>query len=471
VPARAGALADLAALVRFASVSSDPRRAADLRRCARWVAERCARAGFPHVEVIAGRRHPLVVAEDRRAPARPTVLLYGHYDVQPPGPRTTWRTPPFTPTLRGADLYGRGASDDKGQLLCQLLGVEALRRRGRLAVNVVVIADGEEEVGSPSMPALLARRVPIWRPQAAIICDTRMFAPGRPAFTVGLRGSLALELTVQGPPGELHSGQFGGAVRNPLQVLCEVLAALHDGHGAIAVPGLYDDVRPPPKRQPPITDAAVLRQAGVARGFGEAGFSAYERVTVRPSLTIAGVTGGHQGAGVKGVIPARASAKLSLRLVPSQSPQRAERQLRARLQALMPPTVRWRLERDSASRPVLLDSHDVAHQAAARACRRVWHSAPVLLRSGGSIPLVDLLARRHAVPTVLLGFALPDDGAHGPNEKFHVPHLDLGARTIAAFLEELAHSEGAAQGRRPSRHRSRSPGFGARRCSSATSVS
>jgi acetylornithine deacetylase/succinyl-diaminopimelate desuccinylase-like protein len=439
--ARAEAIADLAALVGFASVSSDPRRAHEVRRCARWVAHRCARAGLSRVELIAGRRHPPVVAQNSRAPGRPTVLLYGHYDVQPPGPRAAWHTPPFTPTLRGADLHGRGASDDKGQLLCQLLGVEALGRRGRPAVNVVLVADGEEEVGSPSMPALLARRLPSWRPQAAIICDTRMLAPGRPAFTVGLRGSLALELAVQGPPAELHSGHFGGAVHNPLQVLCEALAALHDRHGRIAVQGLYDDVRRPARGAPPIADAAMLAQAGVKRGWGEDGFSAYERVTTRPSLTIAGVTGGHQGPGVKAVIPARASAKLSLRLVPNQSPERVERQLGARLRALMPPTVRWRLERESASRPVLLNSRDVAHQAAARACGRIWRRAPALLRSGGSIPLVDLLARRYAVPTVLLGFALPDDCAHAPNEKFHVPHLDLGARTIAAFLEELARAD------------------------------
>jgi acetylornithine deacetylase/succinyl-diaminopimelate desuccinylase-like protein len=442
--ARAEPIADLAALVAFASVSSDPRRADEVHGCARWVADRCARAGLPRVELIPGRRHPLVVAQDSRRPGRPTVLLYGHYDVVPPGPRAAWRTPPFTPTLRGAHMYGRGASDDKGQLLCQLLGVEVLRRRGRTPVNVVLVADGEEEVGSPSLPALLERRLPSWRPQAAIICDTRMLAPGRPAFTVGLRGSLALELGVQGPRAELHSGHFGGAVHNPLQVLCEALAALHDRHGRIAVQGIYDDVRPPPPEEPPIGDVAVLRQAGVARGWGEEGFSAYERVTARPSLTIAGVTGGHQGPGVKAAIPARASAKLSLRLVPNQSPTRAQRRLSARLRALMPPTVRWQLRRESASRPVLLNSRDVAHQAAARACLQVWRREPALLRSGGSIPLVDLLARHWAVPTVLLGFALPDDGAHAPNERFHVPHLELGARTIAAFLEELAAAEGRA---------------------------
>jgi acetylornithine deacetylase/succinyl-diaminopimelate desuccinylase-like protein len=431
------AVADLAAFVRIPTVSSEPRRAADVRRGARWIAERCKRAGFTRVRLCEGRRHPLVVAEDV-TPGRPTVLLYGHYDVQPAGPAAAWRTPPFEPTRRGADLYGRGASDDKGQLLCHVLAVELLHRRGRPPVNVVLVADGEEEIGSPTMPSLLAARLPSWRPAAVLICDTRMLGAGRPALTVGLRGSLAVELAVQGPPAQLHSGHFGGAVHNPVQVLCEALAALHDRDGAIAVPGLYDDVRPPPKGAPPVPDAAILAEAGVRRGWGERGFSAYERVTVRPSLTIAGVTGGDQGHGVEAIVPSAATAKLSLRLVPDQSPERVERLLRARLARLMPSTVRWRLRRASASSPVLLDSRDAAHRAAATACRRVWHRGPAILRSGGSIPLVDLIARRHGVPTVLLGFALPDDAAHAPNEKFHLPHLRLGALTIAAFLEEVA---------------------------------
>lgn len=380
-----------------------------------------------------------MVARHPGAPGAPVVLLYAHYDVQPAGPAAAWRSPPFEPAVRGAHLYGRGTTDDKGPLLCAIHAVERLLRRGgRLPVGVVLVADGEEEIGSPGMGGLLAARLAGWRPAAAIILDTRMLGPGRPALTVGLRGALGLELAVAGPPRELHSGQFGGAVHNPLQVLCEAVAALHDRAGRIAVPGLYDGVRPPERRPPARTGAQILAEAGVRRGWGERGFAAYERVTSRPSLTVTGITGGHQGPGVGSVIPARAVARLSLRLVPDQRPRHVEGLVRARLAELIPPTVRWRLTRHSATPPVLLASGDAASRAFARACRRVWGVPPARLRSGGSIPLAHDLAVRHGVPTLLTGFALPDDGAHGPDERFRLDHLELGARTIAATLQELA---------------------------------
>jgi acetylornithine deacetylase/succinyl-diaminopimelate desuccinylase-like protein len=437
-PARA-AVRELAELVAIPSVSSDPARAADVRRAARWVAARCRRAGFASVEEVPGRRHQVVVARAPGPARAPTVLLYAHYDVQPAGPAAAWRHPPFRPVVRGGRLHGRGSTDDKGPLLCLIAAVERLLRRGPLPVGVVLVADGEEEVGSPTLPHLLAERLPRWQPSAAIVCDTRMLGPGRPALTVGLRGSLALELTVEGAPADLHSGQFGGAVRNPLQVVCEIVAALHDRDGRIAVPGLYDGVRPVARRPgpPPRPDADILREAGVRHGWGERGFGAYDRVTARPSLTVAGVTGGHHGAGVPSVIPARAGAKLSLRLVPDQDPARVERLVRERIAALVPPGVRHGVRRHSAGAPVLLDARDDAHRAVARAVRSVWGVAPAVLRSGGSIPLAHLLAVTHAVPTVLTGFALPDDGAHGPNERFRVEHLELGTRTIARALHEL----------------------------------
>jgi acetylornithine deacetylase/succinyl-diaminopimelate desuccinylase-like protein len=433
------ALRELAALVAIPSVSSDPARAGDVRRAGRWVADRCRRAGFRSVEVVRGRRHSLVIARAPGPPGAPTVLLYAHFDVQPAGPEDAWRHPPFEPVVRGGYLHGRGSTDDKGPLLCLVGAVERLLRARRLPAGVVLVADGEEEIGSPTLPSLLAERLPRWRPSAAIVCDTRMLGPGRPAFTVGLRGSLSLELTVDGPPAELHSGQFGGAVHNPLQVVCEVVAALHDRAGRIAVPGLYDDVRPIRRRgPPPRPDVDILREAGVRRGWGERGLSAYDRVARRPSLTVAGITGGHQGPGVASVIPARATAKLSLRLVPDQRPERVERLVRARIAELMPPTVRHSVKRHSAGAPVVLDARDEAHAAVGRAFRAVWRVAPVALRSGGSIPLAHLLSEVHGVPTVLTGFALPDDGAHGPNERFRVEHLELGTRTMARALRELA---------------------------------
>jgi acetylornithine deacetylase/succinyl-diaminopimelate desuccinylase-like protein len=428
---------ELATLVRFATVSSDPARAGELRRAARWLAARLARAGLERVRVVRSARHPMVLAEHRRSPGRATVLLYAHYDVQPPGPREQWTSPPFVPTRRGNDLYGRGASDDKGQLLCHVLGVERMLRRGSLGVNVVMVLDGEEEIGSPGLASVLVPLVRCAPVDAALISDTRMLGPGRPAITVGLRGSLAVELAVTGPKRDLHSGAFGGAVHNPLQGLCEVVAGLHRPDGRIALPGLYERVRPAPREVPPRTDREILREAGARRGWGERGYNAYERTTIRPALTINGLSGGHQGPGAKAVIPQRASAKLSFRLVPDQDPDTVAQALRRHLAAVVPPTLSWTLTRQASSLPVAVDPDGPAHRAAARAVERVWGRPPTMLRSGGSIAAAELLAGRLGVPTVLLGFALPDDRAHGPDERFDVRHLDLGAATVSSFLREM----------------------------------
>jgi len=430
---------DLATLVRFATVSSDPRRAPDLRRCAGWLANRLRRAGVGRVQVVPAARHPTVVGEEGRLRASPTVLLYSHYDVQPAGPRSAWRSPPFAPVVRGRDLFARGASDDKGQLLCHLYALEGLLRRfGRLPVNVIVVVDGEEEIGSPGLPATLRALAGRRRIDAALISDTRMLRAGAPALTVSLRGSLAVELTVRGPSGDLHSGAFGGAVHNPLQGLCEVVADLHRADDRIAIPGVYRRVRPvAASREPVRSDREIRREAGVPALWGERSYTAYERTAFRPALTVNGLSGGHQGPGAKAVIPASATAKLSFRLVPDQDPDEVEAALRSRLAGLVPETLTWRLGRQAAAAPVVLDPSDAAHRAAARACVRVWGRPPVEVGSGGSIGAAELLVGQLGVPTVLLGFALPDDRAHGTNEKFHLPHLRRGAATVAAFLEEL----------------------------------
>lgn len=439
--AHARAVADLAALVSIPTVSSDPARAADVRRGARWVAERARRAGFDNVRLLPGERHPTVLARRHRFSSAPTLLLYAHYDVQPAGDLRAWRTPPYTPTRIGSDLHGRGASDAKGQLMCLLLGAEHTIARGT-RLNLTLLSEGEEEIGSPGMARLLDAQRANVRADAALISDTRMAGPGRPALTVGLRGNLAVELCVFGPPRDLHSGQFGGAVHNPAQVLAEIVAALHDDRGRIAIPGLYDAVRPARRAgSPPIGDAAILREARVTRGWGEAGRSAYARVAERPSLAVNGLTAGHQGPGAKSIIPASASAKLSLRLVADQEPRDVLTLLRRRLSALVPATVRATLEVHSASRPVLLAPEDAGHRAARSACKRVWGREPVLLRSGGSIPLVAQLAERGIAP-VLLGFALPSDRPHGPNERFRIEHLELGAWTVGDMAAALASTAG-----------------------------
>jgi acetylornithine deacetylase/succinyl-diaminopimelate desuccinylase-like protein len=429
-------LGDLDALLRFPTVSSDARHARDIRACAGWLAGRCRAAGLHDVRLVPGRRHAAVLAHRPAAPGRRTLLLYTHYDVQPPGPRAAWRTDPFVPSVRDGRVHARGASDDKGQLLAHLVGTERALARGAGA-GVVLLFDGEEEIGSPSLPDVLREAVVPLAPDAALISDTRMIGPGRPAFVAGLRGSLGIELEVRGPPRELHSGRFGGAVTNPVEALCEMLAALHDADRRIALPGFYASVRRPPRiGRPPATALAVLPQAGVTHGRGERGFSAYARTTSRPALSVNGVRGGKAEA-PNSAIPASARAQLSLRLVPDQRPDEVARQLMARLAELVPSGVTCRVTRHGSSRPVVLDPGDALHRTLAAACRDVWGRPPAVVRSGGSIRAAELFIR-HGLPTALLGFAPPDDNAHGPNESFPLENLERGAQTVAGALLRLS---------------------------------
>jgi acetylornithine deacetylase/succinyl-diaminopimelate desuccinylase-like protein len=440
---RAAAVEGLARLVRFPSVSVDPRRASDVARCARYLAEELRRMGLEHVRVEQTPRHPLVWARWARAPGRPTLLVYGHYDVQPAD--GVWRIPPFEPAVRGSDMFGRGASDDKGQLSTHLRALEALlATRRRLPLNVVVLLDGEEEIGSPSLPAFLSRRQRELDCDAAVMSDTRMLGPGRPAITYSLRGSLSLELEVHANRNELHSGNFGGAVANPLQTVAEIVASLHRRDGVVAVAGFYDDVhelsgveRIDMAVDGP-SDEEILRAAGRRRGSGEPGFTLYERTTIRPAVTLNGIVGGYSGPGGKAVIPARATAKLNVRLVPDQRPERIEALLRAHVARVVPPGVRWSLQRGSAALPAVIDRSHPAMRAAEAAYRRGFGVEATFVRSGGTIPIVGLLERTLGVPTVLLGFALPDDRIHAANEKFHLPNLFRGTDTCIWFYEQFA---------------------------------
>jgi acetylornithine deacetylase/succinyl-diaminopimelate desuccinylase-like protein len=315
---------------------------------------------------------------------------------------------------------------------------------GRLPVNVVCLFEGEEEIGSPHLPALLARRRAALAADVVVVSDMPMLGPGRPALTAALRGAVAFELEVAGPARDLHSGIFGGAVHNPLQVLCELVAGLHDRCGRVAVPGFYARVRRPSPaaraawRRGAPGDADVLGAAGAPAGWGEPGYDAYERTTLRPALTVNGVTGGYQGPGGKGVIPARASAKLSARLVPDQEPGDVARLVAAHLARAAPPTVRVRLRASGGARAAAVDLAHPAVAAAAAALRRAFGRAPGLVRSGGTIPIVDLLQRELGAPVLLMGFALPDDGMHGPNERFRLAQLFAGTDAAIALLDELA---------------------------------
>lgn len=435
---------ELKDFIRFPSISTQPGRANDVKTCAVWLANHLHDIGLEHVKVIPTRRHPIIYAEWQHVPGRPTVLIYGHYDVQPPEPLHEWQSPPFEPTLHGNDLYGRGASDDKGQLFVHVKALESyLRTSGGLPVNVKCVFEGEEEIGSPNLMSFLARHKEALAADMAVLSDMRILAPDRPAITYALRGALSLELEVQGPQHDLHSGTFGGAVPNPLQALCEIIARLHNANGRVAIPRFYDHVRQWGEAERAYmarvgpTDAQILRDAEVENGWGECGFTLYERTTIRPALTLNGIIGGYQGPGPKAVIPARAVAKLSFRLVPDQDPREIDRLFRQHIARITPPTVRSTIRTFFAAKPALVNRHHPAIMAAALAYHKGFSSQPVFLRSGGTIPVVNLLQEILGIPTVLMGFALPDDRMHAPNEKFHLPNFYHGIATAIWFLAEV----------------------------------
>jgi acetylornithine deacetylase/succinyl-diaminopimelate desuccinylase-like protein len=418
---------DLAAFVSFASVSSQPAHGPDVRRCADWLAGRLAAIGLDRAGVVPTEGQPVVTAEWRRRAAAPTLLIYGHYDVQPADPVRAWDTPPFMPVLRGVRLAGRGASDDKGQLLAHVHALEAwLRATGALPVNVVCLFEGEEEIGSPSLRRWLGARghpgsLPgIGHVDAAVVSDTPILGPTRPTLVRSLRGSVALELRARSAAGELHSGVFGGAVAAPLEALCCVLASMHDPGGHITVDGFYDRVRGP-----------------VRDGAERDVYTTYERATIRPALTVAGVGGGYAGLGIKAVVPSRAIAKLDVRLVPDQRPDEIAAQLRRHVCARAPAGVAIEVRLLAASPPATIDLAQPAALAAARAYARGFRVAPVVVRSGGSVPVVPLLQDELGIPTVLMGFGLPDDLPHAPNESAHLPTLRRAVQTCICFHEEL----------------------------------
>lgn len=444
---RARFLSELKELLSFPSVSSEPKHTCDVNACARWLALHLKNIGLPHVRLIRTSGNPLVCASWEKDRRSPTLLIYGHYDVVPAEPLTQWETPPFTPTLKGHDLYARGACDDKGQLFCHVKALQCLLQTHRaLPVNVKCIFEGEEEIGSPNLLRFVERNKAALRADAAVISDTKMQAPGQPAISYAQRGGLRAELRVRGPAQELHSGSFGGAVLNPIQALCEVIACLHDGRGRIAIPGFYDEVREWSNIErdymarvgPP--DEKILHEAHVKQGWGERGYTAYERTTMRPALTLNGISGGHSGAGGKGVVPATATAKLSFRLVPDQDPRKIAHLVREYIARISPPAVQCSVQLEAPTTPVLIDRKHPAVRTAAAAYKNAFGTAPVFLRSGGSIPVASAFQRILGIPVVLMGFGLPDDRIHGPNEKFHLPNFYRGIETSIWYLCMAARS-------------------------------
>jgi acetylornithine deacetylase/succinyl-diaminopimelate desuccinylase-like protein len=437
-------LLDLAAFLRFPSVSGRPELRADVQRCADWLAEHLRRIGLDEVLIVPTAGHPIVYAQWLRAAKRPTLLIYGHYDVQPADDNSQWPSPPFVPTLRDGAIFARGASDDKGQLFIHVKALQSyLEAVQAIPVNIKCIFEGEEEIGSTHLAAFIDGNRDALASDVAVMSDTQMLAH-RPAMVYSLRGLLNVELEVSGPGREIHSGLFGGAIRNPAQALSEIIAKLHTPEGRIAIPGFYDSVRRLSlderrlmKHSGP-TDAEILRDAGTLNRWGEPGFSLYERVTIRPSLSVTGISGGYTGPGVKAVIPGAARAKLSFRLVPDQRPEHVERQLRSYLERIAPGTDGWKIRVHSKAKPVVIDRSHRAIKAAELAYQKAFGAPPALVRSGGSIPVVALLKEKLGIPTVLMGFGAPDDRRHGPGEKLNLRNYYKGIEASIWFMALLS---------------------------------
>ncbi len=442
---RQQSLDDLLAVLRIPSVSTDPAHREDMRRCAEHLAADLRRAGMGHAEVVPTAGHPVVYAEWLGAPGRPTVLLYGHYDVQPADPLAEWDTPPFEPVVRDGRIHARGASDDKGQIYMHVAAIAAhVAVNGGLPVNLRCVIEGEEECGSGNLATFLRR----WRPRldadVIVVSDSGMPSPDTPALTYGLRGLLYTEIEVRGPGRDLHSGEFGGGVRNPGDALATILAGLHDAEGRVTVPGFYDRVREPDAAErerlarAPFDEAGWLRESGAPGSYGEAGRTTLERLWVRPTCDVNGLVCGYTGAGAKTVLPASARAKVSLRLVPDQDPRELFPCFAEHVRALAGPGVTVLVHDLGGGPPFLTPPDHPMLQAAERALRRSWPQPPALVRSGGSIPVMATFRETHGLPCILMGFALPDDRPHAPNEKFDLTSFHGGAISCARLYEELA---------------------------------
>ncbi|MGE3309574.1 MAG: dipeptidase [Limisphaerales bacterium] len=437
---------ELCEYLRFPSVSAQPEHAGDLRACADWIAGHCRGIGL-EAEVHPTGGSPIVLARTpRRAGARkPHFLVYGHYDVQPPDPLDLWKSPPFEPRISGDSLFARGASDNKGQHFAHLKAVEAYLRTGtELPCDLTFLIEGEEEVGCTHLGPFLRARQKDLRCEAIVISDTGMPSPKHPALTYALRGIVALEVTVRGPDRDLHSGIFGGSVDNPAMVLCEMLAKLRNAKGRILVPGFYDDVRKLnafERRQVarlPYDEKAERRFLGVPALRGESGFTCLEQRSARPTCEINGLTSGYQGEGSKTIIPSWARAKLTFRLVADQDPVRVLRQVKAWLKEVCPPTVRMEISDGHGGAPYQIEPTGALAQAALRALKKAFGREPVLLREGGSIPIVNDFRRLLGVDSILLGLALPNANAHSPNEQFSLTIFEKGMAMSARLWPELS---------------------------------
>lgn len=435
---------ELKRFLRIPSVSADSRHSDDVRKGAAFVRDGLSAAGVT-AEIIETAGHPIVVGSRSDAPNAPTVLVYGHYDVQPPDPLDEWDSPPFEPTVRDGCVYARGATDDKGQMWTHIKSVEAwIKTRGTLPVNVYFVIEGEEEVGSNNLDRFLADNREKLACDVAVISDTSQYGPGMPAITYGLRGILACEVTLFGPRQDLHSGIFGGSIANPVNALAAMIAKLHDENCRIAIPGFYDDVIPLSDKERaslaslPFDERGFLDSIGVAEPYGESGFTSLERRWARPTCDINGIIGGYTGEGPKTIVPAKATAKISCRLVPNQDPHRLSRALHQYLISNCPSGMRLEFKEWHGCPGFLVNLDSPYLHAAKIAVEKGFEAKPVLIREGGSIPVVATFRELLGVDTLLLGWGQNTDNLHSPNERFSLADYQRGIRASAHLWQELA---------------------------------
>lgn len=437
-------LAELCEFLRIPSVSAKSEHKPDIERAARWVADHLRAAGFKTVEIVPTNLHPLVYAESLEALGKPTVLFYGHYDVQPPEPLELWTSPAFEPQTRNGNIYGRGTADDKGQVHIHLKALESLHQaHGKFPINIKVLIEGEEEVGSVSLWDYVQKNKEKLKADALIVSDTSMLGQGVPSITYGLRGMNYYQIELTGPVRDLHSGVYGGAVPNPLAVLTELFAKLHDKNFRVTVPGFYDDVATVAASERKALNSLPWKKKDFERAVGapgysgEKGFSTIERLWIRPTLELNGIWGGYQGEGAKTVIPSKAYAKFSTRLVPDQNPNKIAKLVEKHIRKLLPKTVHCKFEVLSMGKPWVAAFHDDIFHAAQSALQKGFGKKAVFIREGGSIPFVTQMYDTFKVPCVLIGFGLPDENAHAPDEHLSLENYYGAIKAIAYLYESL----------------------------------
>jgi acetylornithine deacetylase/succinyl-diaminopimelate desuccinylase-like protein len=438
-------LEELKDFLRIPSISSSSENQKDVRRCAHYVADQLRQIGMQQVEIFPTSGHPIVYGEWLGAQGQPTVLFYGHYDVQPVDPLNLWTSAPFDPTIRNGEIYARGSADDKGQVMMNLKGVEShLKSDGKLPVNVKFLIEGEEEVGSGNLDAFVASHQELLKADCVLISDTPMFDRGLPSICYGLRGLAYFQIDLKGTNSDLHSGSFGGTVVNPNFALAQLISSLKDPDGRITIPGFYDDVLPMSAEEKqelsrlPFDVEKYRTSLGAPALFGEKGYSALERIWVRPTLEVNGLCGGYTGEGAKTVIPAQAMAKISMRLVPNQDPEKIADLFENHVKSIAPPTVFVTITRMHGGKAWVAAIDHPAIQAASRAFEKAFGKHPVFVREGGSIPVVATFADVLGLPSVLMGIGLPDENAHAPNEKLDLYNFQHGIVGSAYFFKEMA---------------------------------